>query len=105
MADDALRKDAQGPMIEMMTTKDAQGPMIEMMTASPSPWPLRRLGIVMEPDPGDLREGEGVRNPAVGRGLDGELYLLPRLVAPANCSGSGVPGVVSCGRVTSAGGR
>src|SRR5437667_1649938 len=78
----------------MMTTKDAQGPLIEMKTASPSPWPLRRLGIVMEPDPGDVCEAEGVLNPAVARGPDGRLYLLPRLVAPGNYSRIGLARVV-----------
>src|SRR5437868_9851059 len=81
-------------MIEVMTTKDAQGHMVEMKTASPSPRPLRRLGIVMEPDPGDVREAEGVLNPAVARGPDGALYLLPRLVAPGNYSRIGLARVV-----------
>ena len=39
--------------------------MIEMKTASPQH--LRRLSIVMEPNPADLREAEGVLNPAVAR--------------------------------------
>src|SRR3989442_7955764 len=82
------RKDAEGHMIEMMNRKDAEGHMIEMKSASPRP--LRRLGIVMEPDPTDLREAEGVLNPAVARGLDGELYLLPRIVAPGNYSRIGL---------------
>jgi predicted GH43/DUF377 family glycosyl hydrolase len=47
---------------------------------------LERLGIVMEPDPGDPRETWGVLNPAAARGLDGELYLFPRLVAEGNYS-------------------
>ena len=38
---------------------------------------LRRLGIVMEPDLADPREAAGVLNPAVARGPDGQLYLLP----------------------------
>src|SRR5437588_4888131 len=81
-------------MIEMMTTKDAQGHMVEMKSASAAPWRLRRLGIVMEPDPGDVREAEGVLNPAVTRGPDGQLYLLPRLVAPGNYSRIGLARVV-----------
>jgi hypothetical protein len=36
---------------------------------------LKRLGIVMEPEPGNLREIEGVLNPAAARGPDGALYL------------------------------
>jgi predicted GH43/DUF377 family glycosyl hydrolase len=47
---------------------------------------LERLGIVMEPDPGDPREAWGVLNPAAARGLDSELYLFPRLVAEGNYS-------------------
>jgi len=40
---------------------------------------LQRLGMVMEPQPGDPHEAEGVLNPAAARGPDGELYLFPRL--------------------------
>ena len=66
--------------------------MIEMKTAAPQA--LHRLGIVMEPDPADRREAEGVLNPAVTRGPDGQLYLLPRLVAPGNYSRIGLARVV-----------
>jgi predicted GH43/DUF377 family glycosyl hydrolase len=66
--------------------------MSEMMNVSP--WPLHRLGIVMEPDPADRREAEGVLNPAVARGPDGQLYLLPRLVAPGNYSRIGLARVI-----------
>ena len=58
--------------------------MSERMNAAP--WPLRRLGIVMEPDQADPREAAGVLHPAVARGPDGQLYLLPRLVARGNYS-------------------
>ena len=51
---------------------------------------LRRLGIVMEPEPGNPQEVEGVLNPAAIRGPDGELYLLPRLVAKGNYSRIGI---------------
>ena len=44
-------------------------------------WTARRLGVVMAPDPDDPREALGVCNPGAARGLDGELYLFPRLVA------------------------
>src|SRR5437763_12571298 len=47
---------------------------------------LRRLGIVMAPDPRDPREAGGVLNPAATRGPDGQLYLLPRLVAAGKYS-------------------
>ena len=42
---------------------------------------LQRLGMVMEPEPGNPQEVEGVLNPAAARGPDGHLYLFPRLVA------------------------
>ena len=37
--------------------------------------------MMMEPEPGNPQEVEGVLNPAAVRGPDGELYLFPRLVA------------------------
>ena len=40
-------------------------------------WPSRHMGSVMEPDLGDPHEAAGVLNPAVARGPDGQLYLLP----------------------------
>jgi beta-1,2-mannobiose phosphorylase / 1,2-beta-oligomannan phosphorylase len=55
---------------------------------------LERLGVVMEPDPDDPREAWGVLNPAAARGLDGELYLFPRLVAEGNFSRIGRARVV-----------
>jgi beta-1,2-mannobiose phosphorylase / 1,2-beta-oligomannan phosphorylase len=51
---------------------------------------LRRLGMLMEPEPGDPREVEGVLNPAAARGPDGELYLFPRMVAKGNYSRIGI---------------
>jgi beta-1,2-mannobiose phosphorylase / 1,2-beta-oligomannan phosphorylase len=51
---------------------------------------LQRLGIVMEPEAGNLREIEGVLNPAAARGPDGELYLFPRQVARGNYSRIGI---------------
>jgi predicted GH43/DUF377 family glycosyl hydrolase len=51
----------------------------------------------MEPDLSDPREAEGVLNPAVTRGPDGHLYLLPRLVAAGNYSRIGLARVrVDC---------
>lgn len=55
---------------------------------------LQRLGIVMEPEPGNPMEVEGVLNPASARGLDGQLYLFPRLVASGNYSRIGIARVV-----------
>jgi predicted GH43/DUF377 family glycosyl hydrolase len=51
---------------------------------------LQRLGILMEPQPGDPHEAEGVLNPAAARGPDGALYLFPRLVARGNYSRIGI---------------
>jgi predicted GH43/DUF377 family glycosyl hydrolase len=50
----------------------------------------QRLGIVMEPEPGNAQEAEGVLNPAAVRGPDGALYLFPRLVAKGNYSRIGI---------------
>ncbi|MGO9259009.1 MAG: glycosidase [Bryobacteraceae bacterium] len=51
---------------------------------------LQRLGLVMEPEPGNPQEIEGVLNPAAARGPDGNLYLFPRLVARGNYSRIGI---------------
>jgi len=51
---------------------------------------LQRLGMVMEPEPGNPNEVGGVLNPAVIRGPDGALYLFPRMVAKGNYSRIGV---------------
>lgn len=51
---------------------------------------LQRLGVLMEPTPGDPMEVEGVLNPAAAGGPDGELYLFPRLVARDNYSRIGI---------------
>jgi beta-1,2-mannobiose phosphorylase / 1,2-beta-oligomannan phosphorylase len=51
---------------------------------------LKRLGLIMEPEPGNPNEIEGVLNPAAIRGPDGELYLFPRLVAKGNYSRIGI---------------
>lgn len=50
------------------------------------PYRLDRLGTLMQPDPADPLEAEGVLNPASAWGPDGELYLYPRLVAAGNVS-------------------
>jgi predicted GH43/DUF377 family glycosyl hydrolase len=51
---------------------------------------LQRLGMLMEPEPGNPQEVEGVLNPAAVRGPDGALYLFPRLVARGNYSRIGI---------------
>ena len=55
---------------------------------------LRRLGTVMEPQPGNPHEVEGVLNPAAVRGPDGRLWLLPRLVGAGNYSRIGLARVL-----------
>jgi hypothetical protein len=55
-----------------------------------SEFKLRRLGMLMDPEPGNPQEVEGVLNPAAVRGPDGELYLFPRLVAKGNYSRIGM---------------
>ncbi|WP_291042749.1 glycosidase [Herbiconiux sp.] len=59
-------------------------------TSTDVPYRLERVGIVMEPEPGNDLEAEGVLNPGSGRGPDGSLYLLPRLVATGNVSRVGL---------------
>jgi predicted GH43/DUF377 family glycosyl hydrolase len=51
---------------------------------------LKRLGMLMEPEPGNPLEVEGVLNPAAARGPDGELYLFPRMTAQGNYSRIGI---------------
>ncbi len=51
---------------------------------------LRRLGLIMEPEPGNPLEVEGVLNPAGVRGPNGQFYLFPRLVARDNYSRIGI---------------
>jgi len=51
---------------------------------------VQRLGTLMEPEPGNALEAEGVLNPAAVRGQDGHLYLFPRMVAKGNYSRIGI---------------
>jgi predicted GH43/DUF377 family glycosyl hydrolase len=53
----------------------------------------------MRPEPGNPLEVDGVLNPGSGRGPDGELYLLPRLVAAGNRSRIGLARVNVTGGV------
>jgi len=55
---------------------------------------MHRLGMIMEPEPGNPLEVEGVLNPAAARGPDGHLYLFPRLVAKGNYSRIGIAKVL-----------
>lgn len=54
------------------------------------PFKLHRICTLMEPEEGNALEVEGVLNPAVTRGPDGELYIFPRLVAKNNYSRIGI---------------
>ncbi|MCR2810465.1 MULTISPECIES: glycosidase [unclassified Microbacterium] len=63
------------------------------------PYRLTRIGVIMSPREDDPLEQEGVLNPASGRGADGELYLLPRMVAAGNVSRVGLARVVTEGGV------
>jgi predicted GH43/DUF377 family glycosyl hydrolase len=51
---------------------------------------LQRLGMLMEPEPGNPLEIDGVLNPAAVRSPDGQLYLFPRLVERGNYSRIGI---------------
>ncbi len=55
-----------------------------------SDFQLKRLGVIMEPEPGNAAEVDGTLNPAAVRGPDGHLYLFPRLVAKGNYSRIGI---------------
>jgi beta-1,2-mannobiose phosphorylase / 1,2-beta-oligomannan phosphorylase len=51
---------------------------------------LQRLGMIMESEPVNPLEAEGVLNPGGVRGPDGHYYLFPRLVAKGNFSRIGI---------------
>ena len=54
------------------------------------PFKLHRICTLMEPEYGNEMEVEGVLNPAVTRGIDGNLYIFPRMVAKNNYSRIGI---------------
>ncbi|KQO60027.1 glycoside hydrolase family 130 protein [Curtobacterium sp. Leaf261] len=68
--------------------------MTDALAAADFPYALERVGLLMTPLADDPFEAEGVLNPGSGRGPDGELYLLPRLVATGNVSRIGIARVV-----------
>ena len=70
-----------------------------MRTGLCVPYELTRLGVIMTPEAGNELEAEGVLNPASGYAPDGDLYLLPRLVAAGNVSRVGLARVVLDGGV------
>ncbi|MGY4536459.1 putative GH43/DUF377 family glycosyl hydrolase [Mucilaginibacter sp. UYNi724] len=51
---------------------------------------LKRIGILMEPEPNNPMEAGGVLNPAAARGRDGNLYLFPRIATKDNYSRIGI---------------
>jgi len=55
---------------------------------------VQRLGTIMEPEPGNAMEAQGVLNPGAVRGPDGHLYLFPRMVAEGNYSRIGIARVL-----------
>jgi predicted GH43/DUF377 family glycosyl hydrolase len=59
-----------------------------------TPFKMERMGMIMEPKPGEAAEVEGVLNPAAVRGPDGQLYLFPRLVGKGNYSRIGIARVL-----------
>lgn len=59
-----------------------------------TPFKLHRIGTIMKPEEGNEMEVEGVLNPAVARGRDGDLYIFPRLVAKNNYSRIGIAKVI-----------
>jgi len=61
---------------------------------APQPYQLERLRVIMRAEPHDPDEEMGVLNPATARGLDGKLYLFPRVVAAANYSRIGIAEVI-----------
>lgn len=67
---------------------------ITTTTAVTIPYALERAGTVMEPDPADPRQVEGVLNPATVQSPDGTVQLFPRLVAEGNVSRIGRATVV-----------
>lgn len=58
------------------------------------PFKLHRICTIMKPEDGNELEVEGVLNPAVTRGPDGELYIFPRLVGKNNYSRIGIAKVI-----------
>jgi predicted GH43/DUF377 family glycosyl hydrolase len=56
---------------------------------------IKKLGQIMEPEPGNPLEIEGCLNPAVARSRNGrDVYIFPRIVAKGNYSRIGIAKVV-----------
>jgi predicted GH43/DUF377 family glycosyl hydrolase len=56
------------------------------LSPSELPYGMRRLGVLMAPEPGEPTEVEGVLNPASAVDREGVPWLFPRLVAAGNYS-------------------
>ncbi len=68
--------------------------MGESTGTTAQPFQMERLGIIMQPQPGNPNEVWGTLNPGGVRGPDGAYYLFPRLVAEGNYSRIGRARVV-----------
>ena len=55
-------------------------------TQPAAPFQAERLGIIMQPEPGNPHEAWGTLNPGGVRGPDGAYYLFPRVAAEGNYS-------------------
>src|SRR5260370_3079773 len=65
--------------------RDIEGDVTTPLTVN-NAYLLRRLGIVMRPEPDDDFEAGGVLNPGGARALNGDYFIFPRLVARGNYS-------------------
>jgi predicted GH43/DUF377 family glycosyl hydrolase len=61
------------------------------------PFELQRIATIMEADPANPDESDGVLNPACCRSRDGALYLYPRVVGAGNWSRVGIARVTFAG--------
>ncbi|MFN2520580.1 MAG: glycosidase [Candidatus Limnocylindria bacterium] len=68
--------------------------MSELRATAAPPFTMERIGVLMSSDSTIAEEVEGVLNPGVARGPDGELYLFPRVVGKGNYSRIGVARVL-----------
>jgi beta-1,2-mannobiose phosphorylase / 1,2-beta-oligomannan phosphorylase len=76
------------------TQREDHGRMHAATTTTAIPYALRRVGLLMSPEPGNDAEAEGVINPAAARDAGGAVHLFPRMVATGNFSRIGDARVV-----------
>ena len=55
-------------------------------TTANADFPVKRLGVIMNPRAGQPQEAWGVLNPGGVRSSDGAMHVFPRLVAEGNVS-------------------